>query len=98
MGLTRTAVSANLTMSGSETLMGVTSTAAARTITLPSAATYSGRTYFVKDESGAASATNYIRVQPGTAGQTLDGASYYDIKVAYEGLIVYSNGSNWFII
>jgi len=78
--------------------MGVTSTAAARTITLPSAVTYSGRQYIVKDESGAASATNYIRVQPGTAGQTIDGASYYDIKVAYEGLIVYSNGSNWFII
>jgi hypothetical protein len=98
MGLSRTAVAANLTMAGSETLLGVTSTAAARTISLPNATNYSGRQYMIKDESGGASATNYIRIQPGTAGQTIDGASYYDIKVAYEGVFVYSNGSNWFIM
>jgi hypothetical protein len=95
----RTATAANLTLSTTHGLVGVTDTSAARTITLPSAAgSYANRHYIIKDESGAASATNYIRVQPGAAGQTLDGAAYYDIKVPYESLIVYSNGSHWFIV
>jgi hypothetical protein len=96
IGRTGTAIS--MTLGSNHGVVGVTDTTAARTITLPSALIGAGRHYTIKDESGGASATNYIRVQPGTAGQTLDGAAYYDIKVPYEALIVYSNGQNWFII
>lgn len=94
----RTAVSGNITLDATHGLLGVTSTSAARTISLPSAASFSGRQFIIKDESGAASATNYIRIQPNTSPQTLDGAAYYDITVPYESVIVYSNGSNWFIV
>jgi hypothetical protein len=94
----RTAVSTNTSISTTQGLIAVTDTSAARTLTVPSAAAVSWKHYIIKDESGGASATRYIRVQPGTAGQTLDGAAYYDIKVPYEALIVYSNGQNWFIV
>lgn len=95
----RTAVAGNASAGTSSGLLGVTDTSSARTITLPNAVgSFANRHFIIKDESGAASATNYIRVQPGTAGQTLDGAAYYDIKVPYESLVVYSNGSNWFIV
>ena len=97
MGMSRTAVSANYTVTGSETVMGVTSTSAARVITLPSAVTYSGRQFIVKDESGSASVSNYIQIAP-QSGQTIDGQSDYKIVVPYESIVVYSNGTNWFII
>jgi len=93
----RTAVTTNASITPTQGLIAVTDTSAARTLTLPSAAGVTWRHYIIKDESGGASATRYIRVQP-PAGQTLDGAAYYDIKVPYEALIVYSNGTNWFII
>jgi hypothetical protein len=97
MGMSRTAVSTNYTVTGSETVMGVTSTSAARVITLPSAVTYSGRQFIVKDESGSASVSNYIQIAP-QSGQTIDGQSDYKIVVPYESIVVYSNGTNWFII
>jgi hypothetical protein len=97
MGMTRTAVSANYTVTGSETVMGVTSTSAARVITLPSAVTYSGRQFIVKDESGSASVSNYIRIAP-QSGQLIDGESNFEIVVPYESVTVYSNGQNWFIL
>lgn len=79
-------------------ITGVTSTAAPRVITLPAASAMgAGRMLVIKDESGAASATNYIRIQ-GSAGQTVDGDAYYDIVVPYESVMIYTNGTNWFII
>lgn len=79
-----------------ENILAVTDLSAPRTITLlvnPVA----GMSYTIKDETGQASATNYIRIQ-GANGATIDGQAYYDIVVPYESIEVYCNGSNWFII
>ena len=95
-GMGRTAVAGNVTMTVTSALMGVTDTSAPRTITLPSIG-ITNRHFIIKDESGGASATNYIRIQP-SVGQTVDGELYYDIVVPYESVMIYSNGTNWFIV
>lgn len=80
-------------------VIGVTSTAAARTITILNAASVSqGRLMVVKDQSGAA-ATNNITVK--SAGGTIDGvAAGTGVAIAtnYGSLSFYSDGTNWFII
>lgn len=86
-----TAVSANTT---GEVLVGVTSTAAARTITLDSDDVVAGRVIIIKDESGAAG-TNNITVDTEGA-ETIDGAASYTISFDYGTMRLYSDGSNWF--
>lgn len=90
--------SASYTLTSSDYIVGVTSVAGSKTMTLPSASSEgAGKMFMIKDQSGSASASNYIRVAA-PSGQTLDGQSYYDIKVPYESVSVVSNGSHWFII
>lgn len=92
-----TAISATV-LAPSSYISGVTSVSSPRTITLPAASTMgAGRMLVIKDETGAASVTNYIRIQP-SGGQTIDGESYYDIVVPYESVMIYTNGTNWFIM
>jgi hypothetical protein len=57
----------------------------------------SGRMFIVKDESGQASSSNPIAIVP-PAGQFIDGEASYLIVVPYESVMIYSNGTNWFII
>jgi hypothetical protein len=95
--LVRTATATNLTVSTSHGLIAVTDTTAARVMTLPAANTVSNRHFIIKDESGSASVSNYIRIVP-QSGQLIDGESNYEIVVPYESVIVYSNGTNWFIV
>ena len=66
---------------------------AASAITLPSASANSGKSYLIKDVSGAA-ATNNITITPSSG--TIDGASNSKISTNYGALEVFSNGSNWF--
>jgi len=55
-----------------------------------------GQVLVIKDESGAASATNTITLNA-SASQTIDGASSIEIESPYGSVLLYSNGSNWFI-
>lgn len=76
--------------------IGVTSTAAPRTVTLPAAAsTAVGRTIIIQDESGGAD-TNNITID--TAGGNINGASSFIIADSYGGATAVNNGTNWFII
>ena len=77
------------------TIIGVTDTAAARTITLSSFDNKEGNVIIVKDESGGA-ATNNITVDTEGA-ETIDGAASQVINANYGVLRLYSNGTNWFI-
>jgi hypothetical protein len=72
----------------------VTSTAAARTITLPTAVGSAGKVYIVKDESGGALVNNITLAT--TGGQTIDGAATIAIALNYGVARVYSDGANWF--
>ena len=93
--LNRTATATTYTALVTDHYIGVTSTAAARTINLPAAATVgAGKTYIVKDESGAAG-TNNITLD-GNASETIDGAATKAISTNYGVLRIICDGSNWF--
>ncbi len=94
----RTATATNYTVLITDSIIGVTSTAAARTITLPSAVTVgAGTMYIIKDESGGA-ATNNISIAS-VSSQTFDGAaSPLVINTNYGSKRIYSDGANWFVI
>lgn len=55
-----------------------------------------GQVIIIKDESGNASVANKITLSPG-ASQTIDGAGNLLISSPYGSVLLYSNGSNWFI-
>jgi hypothetical protein len=93
VGTSSTAVSAS---SAQETIIGVTSTASARTITLDSDDCKTGRIVIVKDESGGAG-TNNITIDTEGA-ELIDGAASVVITANYGCVRLYSNGTNWFSI
>lgn len=91
----RTATAASVSSAG-ETIIGVTSTAAARTITLSTADMVAGRIMYIKDESGAAG-TNNITVDT-QGSELIDGAASITISANYGVAKLYSNGTNWFTL
>jgi len=94
--LNRTATATNYVVLTSDCIIGVTSTAAARDVTLPAAASHARKIFIVKDESGGAAANN-ITVK--AASGTLDGvaaATGVAIATNYGVSRWYSNGTNWF--
>lgn len=90
------ATAISLTVTTSMYIVAVTDTSAARTITLPSAPSYSGTTFVIKDESGGA-ATNNISVVVSGGVKTIDGLTTQTISTNYGSMTVYYNGSNYFI-
>jgi hypothetical protein len=76
-------------------LIGVSNTGSATTIWLSTADVASGRTIIVKDESGDAN-TNNITVAT-QASENIDGAATYVINANYESVMIYSDGTNWFV-
>jgi hypothetical protein len=89
---------ADYTLVSSDYCVEYTSLASSKTVTLPSAATVgAGKVYVIKDGTGLASASNYIRVTA-SSPDTIDGSSYFDINAAYESVMVVSNGTNWIIL
>lgn len=91
----RTATATAYTAKVTDGYVGVTSTAAARTITLPKAADAGeGKVLIVKDESGAAN-TNNITVD-GDGSETIDGATTKVINTAYGVVRLICTGTAWF--
>lgn len=78
------------TSTGDETIIGVTDTSVARTITLSTDDVVDGRIKMIKDESGAAS-TNNITIDT-EGSETIDGQTDVRINVNYGDLKVYSDG------
>lgn len=94
MGLTRRATATDTNSAATDIIIAVTSTAAARTITLRTEDTVGRRIYIIKDESGGAAANN---ITVDTAGSALiDGAATAVIATNYGVLRIYCNGTNWF--
>ena len=90
----RTPVQADYTLTDTDHYIGVTDTAAPRTVTLPAAAGRAGRQYIIKDESGRAG-TQSITVTAQT-GETIDGSNSMAISTNYGVLRLVSSGKNWF--
>ncbi len=88
----------NVIASLEDFIIGVDNTAAARTITIPTASTTGaaanrGKIYIIKDQSGLAG-TNNITIAAATG--TIDGDASISINSNYGGAKVYSSGSAWF--
>jgi hypothetical protein len=93
--LKRTTTAADYTVLVTDVIVGVTSTAALRTITLPAVANTSvGQILTIKDESGGAN-TNNITID-GNAAETIDGAATIAITANYGSARLYSTGTAWF--
>ena len=90
----RTTVVTTYTASAANYLLGVTGVPTE--ILFDATSFAGGQVLVIKDESGAASATNTIPLNA-SASQTIDGASSIEIESPYGSVLLYSNGSNWFI-
>lgn len=91
-----TAASGNLTLDD-EILILCDVSGGSITLTLPAASGMSdGRRYIIKDNGSAASGS-YVRIQR-SGSDLLDGEQYFDIKVAYESVTVFTDTMAWYII
>jgi len=95
LSLKHTETDVDMTTSGN-TIVSVTNTAAARTITLATADTVAGRIVIVKDTSGGAGTNNITVATEGS--ETIDGAATIAITANYGVARLYSDGSNWFTL
>jgi hypothetical protein len=77
-------------------LIGVNTTSATASITLPSTTTTTaGRTMIIKDETGNAS-TNPIHVSA-SSGETIDGLSVFTIDSDHGAIIIYCTSTGWHV-
>lgn len=88
-----TTQSGDYTLTNTDTVVLVDSTAATRTITLPTAVGQTGRQYVIKVSAG-----NKIVTVNTTSSQTIDGALTVGLPGFPFSMTVISNGSNWFIL
>ena len=92
----RRAVTATATASISDSIIGVSGTAAID-IRLPSAGAYSSGQFFtIKDESGAANTKN-ITIRP-SGSQTIDGRTSIILESPHAAVNLYSDGTSKFFI
>jgi hypothetical protein len=91
----RTATAISYTVLITDMYVGVTSTAAPRTISLPNVGVTAGQVFTVKDESGGA-ATNNITVDVNGGVKTIDGAASQAINGNYDGYNFIYDGTNYF--
>ena len=66
------------------------------TLVLPSAIAYPYRTIRICNDS-TVSASNKIHVE-GPGAETIDGGSFYNINKTYNGILCWSDGTNWIVI
>ncbi len=82
------------TATASDQVISGDGTSAAFTITLPTAASVSGRTYTIKKIDAS---VNAVTVGT-TSSQTIDGSTTYALSLQYKYVTVVSNGTNWLIV
>ena len=93
----RTAVSdANYVALSSDYIIAYTSLSVTRTVTLPTAICNTGRVITIADESGAASVSKMITIDP-EGSATIIGQPTFSIAGAYNSVMLYCNGTNWFL-
>lgn len=79
-----------------DVIIGVTSNAAARTITMPNSSMTPGQFWIIKDEAGTAQSANNITISGN--GANIDGSATFVINTNYGACELYWNGSNFFVI
>lgn len=89
-----TAKTTTYTATGDETVIACDATSAAFTVTLPAAASYTGKRYVIKKTD---SSTNAVTID-GNSSETIDGATTTTINTQYEAIEIVCDGSNWHTI
>lgn len=89
-----TAKTTTYTATGDETLITCDATSAAFTVTLPAAASFTGKRYVIKKID---SSVNAITIDPNGA-ELVDGASTTTLNTQYEAVEIVCDGSNWHIV
>lgn len=82
------------TITGSDSVILADATTAAFNVTLPTAASISGRQYTIKRINGGA---NNVTVNT-TSSQTIDGSTSNVLSAQYASVTVVSDGANWLIV
>ena len=90
----RAGVATSYTASTSDHILAIT--AVPTSLLLDAALFSAGQPLVIKDESGLASAVNTITLNA-SASQTIDGVSTAYIESPYGSVLLYSNGTNWFV-
>lgn len=88
-----TTQAANYSILSTDSVILIDTTAASRTVTLPTAVGVAGKQYIIKISAGAK-----IAVIATTSSQTIDGGTTFSLPGQYFGIQVVSDGSNWFVI
>lgn len=84
----------NYQVLGTDAIIGISSTAAARTITMPNSGVIAGQWFRIKDESGGAG-TNNITLNGN--GYLIDGAATAVINTNYGSYDIYFNGAAYYL-
>ncbi len=77
-----------------DSIVGVTSNAAARTVTMPNSGMTVGQVWTIKDEAGTAQSANNITVSGN--GVNIDGAATFVINTNFGSIDLYWNGTQFF--
>lgn len=88
------AVTSAFTATSSDSTITGDSTSGAFTVTLPTAASISGRIYTIKKIDASANAVTVGT----TSSQTIDGSTTYPLSSQWKFVMVQSDGANWIII
>ena len=91
---TKKSVTGNTTLDDNYSIILVDATSAAVTITLPSAASYSGRVYYVKKIDSSVNAVTIDAV----GSETIDNQLTAVISSQYTCLTLFSDSTEWWII
>jgi hypothetical protein len=92
--LTVHTITADATLTASQTVILCDATTGAITVTLPAASANAGRRYFVKKIDSSA---NTVTID-GNASETIDGDLTATLSLQYEAVLVVCDSSNWHIL
>jgi len=88
------AVNANATLDATRQTVAVDASGGAITVTLPAAASCTGRRYDIKKVDSSANAVTI----DGDSAETIDGAATKVLSSQYSSVTIISNGSGWWIV
>jgi hypothetical protein len=94
LGLKTTAITSATTLDNTHNIVLASDASGSFTITLPAAASNTGRTYYIKKTNSSANAITL----DGNASETIDGATTLVLYVQYDAVRIVCDGSNWFVI
>jgi hypothetical protein len=94
LGLKTNAITSATTLNQTHNIVLASAASSNYTITLPAAASNTGKTYYIKKTDN----TVYTITIDGNASETIDGATTLVLYVQYDAVRIVCDGSNWHVI